>query len=144
MICDHIGCRNQPARAPRLVVPSRTPLLWGHSSLKMMTTLHYCEPHRGEIDPDDLLTGKVKAEFEALARKQRPLGFQCDFEYSFVEYVLVTTPEYREWLTRLDLRTWCARNERSAGWRAAGGAAPGISGLFRDTGRQAGAVRSAG
>ncbi len=109
MICDHRGmlglaCKHEPTRAPRLVVPSQTWLEPGHTALKMMTTMHYCEEHRGEVKVADLLNGKIKRDFERLARRTRPLGFRCDFEAAFIEHVLVTTPEYRKFMSRIDIR----------------------------------------
>lgn len=101
MICDHIGCKIEPMRAPRVVVFSVTPFAFEHRPLKMMTTLHYCELHKGEPKIDDLLGKKVKAEFEAIAKIKRPLDFKCDFEHAIIEFVLITTPEYRAFLAGL-------------------------------------------
>jgi hypothetical protein len=104
MICDHVGCKNTPMRAPRLVVPPTLALLnpdW--KPLKLMTALHYCELHKGEPKVDDLLRPAIKFGLEDLARKTRPIGFRCDFEKAFIEMVLVTTPEYRAWLAKLDI-----------------------------------------
>ncbi|HWK44918.1 MAG TPA: hypothetical protein VNT30_09365 [Stellaceae bacterium] len=105
MKCDHTGCKAEPIRAPRVIVPY---VGWpapipGFTPLRMMTTLHYCQPHVGELKAEDILTAKVKADFEDMARAKRPLGFKCDFEAAFVEYLLVTTPEYRDFLDRLDV-----------------------------------------
>lgn len=99
--CDHrhiiasLSCPNTPSRAPRLIVCSRTPEEPGHRPLKMFTTLHYCELHKGELKTEDLLTAKVKRDFEEAARRKRPLGFKCDFDGAFIEFVLTSTPEYR-------------------------------------------------
>lgn len=106
MICDHITpgfgrCTNSVARGPRLVVPSQSPQILGHRPLKRFTTLHYCEMHKGEIKVEELLTPRLKRELEADARVERPLGFKCDFEKAGIDYVLCTTPEYREFLRRL-------------------------------------------
>lgn len=109
IICDHfhtlhLRCSNTPTRAPRLVVCSRTPLEEGHRPLKMFTSLHYCELHKGALKLSDLLQTKVIRDFEEAARRKRPHGFRCDFEPyepdagrggAFIEYVLTTTPEYR-------------------------------------------------
>lgn len=108
--CDHfhtmhLRCTNTPTRAPRLVVCSRTPGEPGHRPLKMFTTLHYCELHKGELKLSDLLQAKVIRDFEEAARRKRPEGFKCDFDPytpdlgkggTFIEYVLTTTPEYRQ------------------------------------------------
>lgn len=108
--CDHfhtmhLRCINTPTRAPRVVVCSRTPGEPDHRPLKMFTTLHYCELHKGELTLDQLLQPKVKRDFEEAARKKRPLDFKCNFDPydpaqgadggAFIEYVLTTTPEYR-------------------------------------------------
>jgi hypothetical protein len=103
MICDHIGCKNEPTRGPRLVVPSRTWLEPGHRALKMMTTLHYCELHRSEVKVADLLTASIRRDFEASAKRARPLDFKCDFDAAFIEHVLITTPEYRAWMSKIDI-----------------------------------------
>lgn len=114
-VCDHFHtlhwrCANTPMRAPRLVVCSKTPSEPRHRPLKMFTTLHYCEIHKGELKLEDLLQPKVIADFEEAARRKRPHGFKCDFEPydgstgkggTFVEWVLMTTPEYRDFLAAL-------------------------------------------
>lgn len=106
MICDHFinsleRCKLTPTRAPRLVVFSKTPFEPEHKPLKMFTTLHYCELHAGEVKLEDLLQPKIKLDFEAAARMKRPLDFKCDFEGSIVEYVLVSTPEYRRFMAAM-------------------------------------------
>lgn len=121
MICDHIvfmhmHCQNTPTRGPRLVVPSRTPWRPDHLPLKMFTDLHYCEWHTGELKVEDLLQPKIITDFEKAAKLKRPLDFVPDFDIydpstgkggCFIEYVLVTTPEYRQFekaLMRAHLR----------------------------------------
>jgi hypothetical protein len=108
-VCDHIvmlniHCPNTPTRAPRLVVASKTPLRPDHKPLKMFTTLHYCEWHTGHIQPWDLLQPQIIRDFELAAKLKRPIDFVPDFDIydpstgkggCFIEYVLVTTPEYR-------------------------------------------------
>ena len=110
MKCDHAGCTNTPQRAPRVVVRSRTPGELGHRPLKMFTVEHYCEVHKDEAALDRFLTPRVKRDFEEIARRKRPLGFKCDFDPhdpktgeggASVEYVLVTTPEYRKFMAAL-------------------------------------------
>jgi hypothetical protein len=107
--CDHIvilniHCPNTPMRAPRLVVASKTPREPEHRALKMFTTLHYCELHKGEVKAEDLLQPGIIASFEQAAKLKRPIDFKCDFDIydpatgkggAFIEYVLITTPEYR-------------------------------------------------
>jgi hypothetical protein len=115
MICDGqmsgvfaMKCGNTPTRAPRVVVCSRTPHEPGHRPLKMFTTLHFCEIHKDQVKLADLLQPSVIADFEKAARLNRPIGFKCDFEPyegerggAFVEFVLVTTPEYRNFLAAI-------------------------------------------
>jgi hypothetical protein len=111
MHCDHRGCKNTPNRAPRLIVQSRTPDEPGHRPIRMFTPFHFCEIHKSEVSADMLLTPKVIAVFEECAKKRRPLDFACDFEPgeargfeakgAAIEWVLTTTPEYREFLSAL-------------------------------------------
>lgn len=107
MICDHQAgilegrCKNSVARAPRLVVPSRTPHVDGHKPLKRFTTLHYCEMHKGELKVADLMTARLRRELEADAKIERSRGFKCDFEMARIEFVLCTTPEYERFLQAL-------------------------------------------
>ena len=108
MYCDHLGCQLPPKRAPRVIVPSKTWLEPGHRALSLMTTLHYCDLHYGEFTLADALTPKIIAAFEAAAKKGRPHGFKPDFDAAFIEGVLVTTPEYRQFLARLKGVTYAA------------------------------------
>jgi hypothetical protein len=103
MRCDHSGCPLEPARGPRVIVPSKTWLEPGHKPLRMMTTLHYCELHKGDLQVGDFLTAKIRKRFEDTARIIRPIDFKCDFESAFIEFVLVTTPEYRQFMQDLGL-----------------------------------------
>ena len=104
MICDHIGCKIEPMRAPRVIVPSKTWLEPGHVSIRMMTTLHYCELHKGEVLIGDIMNAQQRQRFETFAKRHRPIGFKCDFDAAFIEYVLVTTPEYRQFLADIDIQ----------------------------------------
>lgn len=101
MKCDHLGCTIPPLRAPRLIVFSTKPFEPDHRPLRMMTTLHYCELHKGELTVADVLTPKIKREMEGIASRARPIGFKPDFEKAILEFVLVTTPEYRQFLKDL-------------------------------------------
>lgn len=104
LTCDHwvnhfTQCKNTPMRAPRVVVPSTLGVIEpGHQPLKMFTTMHFCEMHAGKMKLEDLLVPKVQADFEAAAKLKRPLNFKPDFEAAFIEWVLVTTPEYRTFM----------------------------------------------
>jgi hypothetical protein len=104
MHCDHAGCARQVRRAPRILVPSKTPFALGHAPIRIMTTLHYCEIHRLVFDPASYFTDAVKTMVEARARILRPIGFQCDFEQAVAVPVLVTTPEYRAFLQEIGVR----------------------------------------
>lgn len=95
-------CFNPVTVAPRIYVPSKTQQAPGHDPLRMMTPLHYCELHQGALKLDEILTDKVKADFEDQARKARPLDFKCDFDSAFVHYVSIFSSEYKTWLARLD------------------------------------------
>jgi hypothetical protein len=103
MHCDVPGCLDMVKRAPRVVLPSKTPFELGHTPLKIMTTLHYCETHRGTFHLGLYWTDKIKRRAEDRARQIRPYGFRCDFEAARVEMVLVTTPEYRAFMRDLGI-----------------------------------------
>jgi hypothetical protein len=91
-------CYREPKRAPRIILPSRTPHMFGHRPIRIMTTLHFCDGHRGGFDVGSYWTDKVKARAEKVAREIRPFGFRPDFDRSRLEMVLITTPEYRLFL----------------------------------------------
>lgn len=101
MNCDHLGCKTPPVAAPRIWILSATPLIPDHHPVKMMTTLHFCELHKTDIVADDLLTPKIKRDYETVARSARPLGFKCDFEKTVLEWVDLDSPEYRRFLGSL-------------------------------------------
>lgn len=103
MHCDVAGCLRQPKRAPRLVIPAWAPPFI-MPPIKIMTTLHYCDHHHDAFDVAAYLTDAQKAKIEDTARKMRPLGWRPDFERVHVEYLLVTTPEYREFLKSLGVK----------------------------------------
>jgi hypothetical protein len=98
MSCDAPGCLRQVRRAPRIIIPSRTPFDPTHRPIRVMTTLHCCDAHRDIFDPREWLTDQRKADVERVACARRPAGFRPDFEDVRVELVLVTTPEYRRFL----------------------------------------------
>ena len=102
MTCDGatgpLHCGRQVRRAPYMRIPSKTPGVPGHKPLIVMTTLHYCEEHRDSFDPAVYWTDKQKARLEAVAKKRRPAEFRPDFENVTVKHVLVTTPEYRQFM----------------------------------------------
>jgi len=94
MTCDVAGCLRQVRRAPRIIIPSRTPAVIGHRPIRVMTTLHYCEFHARVFDAREWLTDANKRRVELAARLKRMPDFVPDFEAVRVEPVLVTTPEY--------------------------------------------------
>lgn len=101
MHCDHKGCLAVPTRAARIVVPalSSEP---DHASIRMRTDVHTCDRHKDEFaDAADHLTPEVKRHFEMIARQSRPLGYRCDFDHAWIDFELVTTPEYRRFLAKL-------------------------------------------
>lgn len=97
-------CVIPPARAPRLVVP---PLPFALSlevkPLRVWTTLHYCERHKEECTAQMVLVDKLKADLEATAKRKWPHEYRPDFDAAFVEWLLVTTPEYRQFLHTLEI-----------------------------------------
>lgn len=100
-----LPCRNQATRAMRLIVPPVDAPTPEYRPLRRFTDLHCCDHHIGKIGvtAEDLLRDRnMKRDFEAAAKKSRPLDFKCDFERAFLEPVLTTTPEYRQFLQRLD------------------------------------------
>lgn len=100
------NCKLDPHRAPVIMVPHK--FVFGQRLEKprrMFTDLHYCDWHRVNLDDakllEALLSARVKQDFEAAAKIKWPLGYSCDFEKARVEWVLVTTPEYRNFLASL-------------------------------------------
>ena len=100
MVCDHttFRCLAEVKRAPVIVIPSVTPFEPGHRPVRIPTTLHYCEFHRGDFDVQAYLSDFQKRRVELTVREIRPADFKPDFDAAFAELVLVTTPEYRRFL----------------------------------------------
>lgn len=123
MRCDGAmgRCKLPPERAPRLVVPAapgivlttdgEKPLparaVWllgaAPKPLRMMTTLHYCRRHQPEITPATLLVDKVKADFERAAKQKWSHEYRLDFASAYIDWILVTTPEYRAFLETIEI-----------------------------------------
>jgi hypothetical protein len=101
MKCDGPNCVLDGERAPRVLVPSLTPFAEGHRPIRVMTTLHFCARHRDYAKLSDLLNEAMRTKIEAHAKRARPIGFKPDFERASLELVLVTTPEYREFLVHV-------------------------------------------
>jgi hypothetical protein len=93
-------CTNTPRNAPRVIVPAVDWMEPGHIPVRMMTKLHLCDIHweQGVYKLEDFLTDRIKAEMEALAKRARPHGYKLDFDNAFLERVLTTTPEYRQYM----------------------------------------------
>ena len=103
-MCDHSGlikCAREVKRAPRIVVPAAPGIL--DVPMKVMTTLHYCDEHAWDFDPATYWTDKQKARLERYARDHGRGDFKPNFERSFIEHVLVTTPEYQNFLWKIGL-----------------------------------------
>lgn len=105
MVCDHappvgmiLPCKANVTQSPRIYVPSRTQNAPGHDNLRMTTNLHYCDAHAGELKIEQFLTDRIKADFEATARKKRPIDFKCDFDNAFIHYVQIFSPEYMTYI----------------------------------------------
>lgn len=96
-------CFREVKRAPRIILPSRTPFEPGHAPLRIMTTLHFCDTHRYTFNVAHYWTGEIRTRAEAAARQKRPAGFRPDFDAAWCEMVLVTTPEYRGFLRNVGL-----------------------------------------
>jgi hypothetical protein len=104
MRCDHIGCRLPPLRAPVLVVPLVPFTIPGPRPIRMYNTMHFCERHKAECTVELILVPKVKADIEAHAKRRTINGeYKADFEAAHIDWILVTTPEYRAFLTQLEL-----------------------------------------
>lgn len=105
MSCDHTSfiCPREVRRAPRIVVPARE--LIDMRRLKIMTHLHYCDAHAWDFKPAEYWTDANKHRLETVAHLKWPvMPWKPDFDRSYVEMVLVTTPEYRDFLWELGIR----------------------------------------
>lgn len=119
--CDWRGpygvrCKNQATRGARLIVPPVNMETPEFRPLRRFTDLHACDLHTAAVSvtPADILTPNVKADFEAAAKKIRPAGFKCDFEAASLQWILTTTPEYRQFLQRVDFALSQARARGAA------------------------------
>jgi hypothetical protein len=105
MRCDGAmaRCALPPERAPRIVVPARPFLPWGPQPLRMWTTLHYCERHKHECTVETALGDRDKAQLEQIAGRKWSQEYRPDFDMARIEWILVTTPEYRKFLEKIEL-----------------------------------------
>lgn len=106
MRCDVPGCVHQVKYGLRIVVPSQTPDRLLHRPMRIMTTLHVCQPHQNAFHnlPAEFFTAPQRARLERAARLKRPDDFKPNFEAAYLEKVLVTTPEYRDFLKHVGAR----------------------------------------
>jgi hypothetical protein len=117
MRCDSttmLNCPLPPIRAPRLVVYPRT-LIAGAAvfiakPIYTFTTLHYCERHRRDCTVEKLLRAKIApwragtilSEIENLAKRQWSHDLVPDLDNARIEWMLTTTPEYRDYLVAIE------------------------------------------
>lgn len=107
MVCDgDKECRDTPARAPCIVIPSRTPHELGHAPLLVWAPLHYCDRHATEdaFDVQHWLTPDNKMRATRQAQVIRPPSFRLDFDKASVRWILVTTHEYRDYMHKLGVK----------------------------------------
>lgn len=81
--------------APRVVIPDS---LAFHRPIRIMTDLHACDLHQTAFDVRTYLSAERRAKIEREAKRVRGDTFRPDFDAAMVEPVLVTTPEYRDFL----------------------------------------------
>jgi hypothetical protein len=105
MRCDgRMGkCPIPPKRAPLIVVPPK-PWAIEIAPRKVYTTLHYCETCTPEIPPRALMLidDRMKALIEQRCKQVWPHEYRPDFDAAFVRWELVTTPEYRAFLLKIE------------------------------------------
>jgi hypothetical protein len=94
-------CKAPPLWSPAVYVPSKTPMADGHRQLRMMTKIHFCQAHAGELRIDDFLDGNRRAAFESHAKRGRPHDFRCDFDAAHIVYISIFAPEYGAFLLAL-------------------------------------------
>ena len=101
MDCDFTSaaghrCLRAVTNAPRVVIPGTAD---SHGlPVRIMTTSHACDIHQRSFDLHAYLSGRTKARIERQCREVRGPDFRPDFDAAYVEAVLVTTPEYRQFL----------------------------------------------
>ena len=83
----------------------------------MTLDLHCCEEHRGFLDRESFIDDKIKALFEDAAKRKRPIGFKCEFQNAFIDYVDVRSREYQAFLAspkgQMVLNMTAKRKDRS-------------------------------
>lgn len=110
IFCDgYRDCRNNPDRAPWIMVPNKGMLGFPfgvgpeYRPLRIRTTLHFCLLHMPDNRKllDALLNTKLRTDAEGMAKHARPIDFKPDFDNAYVQWILTTTPEYREFLIEM-------------------------------------------
>ncbi len=110
MVCDHVPAAGEPRCkapvlfAPQINVPATDQAPPDHRLIRMMTTVHYCEQHWGELRIDEFLTDAMKRRFEDYARRARPLTFKCDFAAAFIVQVPIFSPAYKRFLRQIEIK----------------------------------------
>jgi hypothetical protein len=99
-------CKNTPQRGARLMVPPlghQFPYPPGLEPIRRFTVLHFCERHKGQCTIG-LLLGEpnCKAIIERAAKRRWPHGTLPDFDKAAIEWLLTTTPDYRDFLERIE------------------------------------------
>jgi hypothetical protein len=100
-------CLREVRRAPRIVIPAA----WNGTPqfpLRIMTVLHYCEEHRYAFDLRAYLSDDQKRRIERQARETRGADFKPDFDRARCELILVTIPEYREFMQHVGVQVTMA------------------------------------
>jgi|GEM_PF-5686341 hypothetical protein len=110
--CDHGGCRIPPARGLFVKIPAMPWTVPMPKPIRLRTVLHFCDLHRAEVTATDVLTPQVKAMVEEIARQLARLPephsrywrttHRPDFEAAWIEWPLIGTPEYRQFLVDLE------------------------------------------
>lgn len=104
--CDHPGCLAIPVVAPRIFVPAQSLWMPKHKYLTLsFPHLHYCDAHwETDVKLDRLLDDRVKARFEALAKKLWPHDVKPNFDAALIEPLNVFSPEYGHYMKRLGFK----------------------------------------
>lgn len=112
MRCDHTGliCLAEVRRAPIIVIPPVEMIDRTYRAIRIPTTLHYCERHRGDFDVQTYLSMAQKTRIERAAKLMRPADWRPDFDAALADLVLVTCPEYRRFLVYIGATTPEARD----------------------------------
>ena len=110
------GCHLAVALAPRIHIPPRPIDENAPDALRAWTTLHYCTAHAFQLLPaversrqekrlvELLLSDRgMRGQLEAVAKRKWPHDYRPDFDHAYLKWWRVTTPEYRQYLSKLQL-----------------------------------------